>query len=48
MRNSDAIALARTLLSPSAQDLKEGRIHVSQAIGLEKTVNPVEAKSKLK
>ena len=47
-RNTDAIALARTLLSPSAEDLHEGGIHVSQAIGLEKTANPVEAKSKLK
>jgi hypothetical protein len=47
-RNSDAIALARTLLSPSAEDLQEGGIHVGQAIGLEKAVNPVEAKSKLK
>jgi len=27
-RNSDAIALARALLSPSAEDLKEGGIHV--------------------
>jgi hypothetical protein len=46
-RNSDAIALARTLLSPSAEDLKEGGIHVSQANGLDNAVNPIEAKSKL-
>jgi hypothetical protein len=46
-RNSDAIALARTLLSPSTEDLQEGGVHVSQAIGLEKAVNPIEAKSKL-
>jgi hypothetical protein len=46
-RNSDAIALARTLLYPSAEDLQEGGIHVSQAIRLEKAVNPMEAKSKL-
>jgi len=42
-RNSDAIILARTLLSPSAEDLN---VHVSQAIGLDKAVNPVQAKSK--
>ena len=46
-RKSDAIALARTLLSPTAEDLKEGGIHVSQAIGLDKAVNPIQAKSKL-
>ena len=46
-RNSDAISLARTLLSPTAEDLKEGGIHVSQAIGLDKAVNPIQAKSKL-
>ena len=45
-RNSDAIALARTLLSPSAEDL-HGGVHVSQAIGLEKVINPIQAKSKL-
>eukprot|EP00985_Skeletonema_marinoi_P000516 scaffold194_cov80-Skeletonema_marinoi.AAC.1 len=32
-RKSDAIALAR---APSAEHLKEGGVHVSQAIGLEK------------
>jgi hypothetical protein len=47
-RNSDASALRRTLLSPSAADLQERGIHVSHAIGLEMTVNPIEAKSKLK
>lgn len=42
---SDAIILARTLLATSsAQDLKNDGIHVSQAIGLEKVVNPIEAK----
>jgi hypothetical protein len=46
-RNSDAIALARTLLPPSAEDLHEGGVHVSQAIGLEKVINPIQAKSKL-
>jgi hypothetical protein len=46
-RNSNAIALAWRLLSPSAEDLQEGGIHVSQAIGLDKAVNPVQAKSKL-
>jgi hypothetical protein len=46
-RTSDAIALARTLLSPSDEDLKEGGIHVRQAIGLEKAANPIEAQSKL-
>jgi hypothetical protein len=46
-RNSDAISLARTLLFPTAEDLKGGGVHVSQAIGLEKAVNPIEAKSKL-
>jgi len=43
-RNSDAISLARTLLSPTAEDLKGEGVHVSQAIGLEKAVNPIEAK----
>jgi len=39
-RDADAITLARTLLSPSAEDLREGGVHVSQVIGLEKAVNP--------
>eukprot|EP00984_Skeletonema_dohrnii_P026201 scaffold15512_cov90-Skeletonema_dohrnii-CCMP3373.AAC.2 len=43
-RKSDAIALARILLAPSAEHLKEGGVHVSQAIGLEKLVNPIQAK----
>ena len=47
-RNSDASALRRTLLSSSAADLQERGIHISQAIGLEMAVNPLEAKSKLK
>ena len=44
-RKSDATTLARTLLAPSAEHLKEGDVHVSQAIGLEKLVNPIQAKS---
>eukprot|EP00985_Skeletonema_marinoi_P024066 scaffold16477_cov83-Skeletonema_marinoi.AAC.1 len=44
-RKSDAIALARILLAPSAEHLKEGGVHVSQAIGLEKLLNPIQAKS---
>jgi hypothetical protein len=47
-RNIDASALRRTLSSSSAADLQERGIHVSQAIGLEKAVNPIEAKSKFK
>jgi hypothetical protein len=35
----DAYAVARTLLSPSAEDLEEG-IDVSEVVGLEKLVNP--------
>jgi hypothetical protein len=37
----DARALALTLLSPSAKDLEEG-IEVSEVIGLEKHVNPIQ------
>jgi hypothetical protein len=44
-RKSDAIALTRILLAPSSEHLKEGGVHVSQAIGLEKLVNPSQAKS---
>ena len=47
-RNIDASALRRTLSSSSAADLQERGIHISQAIGLEMAVNPLEAKSKLK
>jgi hypothetical protein len=43
--NQDASALARTLLFPSAKDLEEGGIHVSQAVGLDKHVNPIERRS---
>jgi hypothetical protein len=45
-RDADAITLARTLLSASAEDLKEGGVHVSQAIGLERKVNPTQARGK--
>jgi hypothetical protein len=45
---ADAITLARTLLSPSAEDLREGGVHVSQVIGLEKAVNPTQARGKSK
>ncbi len=42
------MALAMKLLCPSADDLKRGGIHVSQAIGLEKTVmNPMQAEHEL-
>mmetsp|Transcript_3083 Transcript_3083/g.4740 ORF Transcript_3083/g.4740 Transcript_3083/m.4740 type:complete len:162 (-) Transcript_3083:63-548(-) len=47
-RKSDATTLARTLLAPSAEHLKEGDVHVSQAIGLEKLVNPIQAKKERK
>jgi hypothetical protein len=47
-RDADAITLARTLLSPSAEDLREGGVHVSQVIGLEKAVNPTQARGKSK
>ena len=47
-RDSDAVTLARTLLTPSAEDLNEGGIHVSQVIGLEKAVNPTQARGKSK
>ncbi len=40
----DASALAQTLLHPSAKDLEEG-IHVSQAVGLDKHVNPIGRRS---
>jgi len=33
-RRSDAIDLGRILLAPSAEDLMEGGVHVSQAVGL--------------
>ena len=47
-RTFDAIAitLRRKLLAPSAEDLREGGLHVSQAVGLEKLINPIQAKSK--
>ena len=41
-RDQDAAALARTLLAPSAEDLKEGGLIVSKATGLERVVNPIE------
>jgi len=37
----DASALAQTLLSPSAKDLEEG-VDISQAVGLDKHVNPIQ------
>ena len=40
MMKRDAAALAQTLLSPSAKDLEEG-IDISQAVGLDKHVNPM-------
>ncbi len=47
-RDSDAVTLAKKLLTPSAEDLNEGGIHVSQVIGLEKAVNPTQARGKSK
>eukprot|EP00985_Skeletonema_marinoi_P001764 scaffold701_cov102-Skeletonema_marinoi.AAC.1 len=44
-RKLDAIVLERTLLAPSAEDLTGGGVHVSQAVGLEKEVNHIPAKS---
>ena len=41
--NRDAYELAQTLLSPSDKVLQEG-IDISQAVGLEKVVNPIERK----
>eukprot|EP00985_Skeletonema_marinoi_P003667 scaffold1601_cov140-Skeletonema_marinoi.AAC.4 len=43
-RRSDAIDLGRILLAPSDEDLMEGGVHVSQAVGLEKAVNPIQAR----
>ena len=44
---SDAITLRRTLLAPSsAEVLENGGVHVSQAVGLEKILDPTEARSK--
>ena len=40
----DASALARTLLSPSAKDVEEG-IDISQAVGLDRHVNPIMRRS---
>ena len=47
-RNRDVVALARaTLLAPSVEDLEGGAVHTtSQAVGLERVVNPFQAKSK--
>lgn len=39
----DASALAQTLISPSGKDLEEG-IDVSQAVGLDRHVNPIQRK----
>jgi hypothetical protein len=49
-RDAAAITLAMTLLSPSAEDedLNEGGAHVSPVIGLEKAVNPAQARGKSK
>ena len=44
-RKLDAIVLERTLLAPSAEDLTGGGVHVRQAVGLEKEVNHIPAKS---
>ena len=41
MMKRDAAALAQILLSPSAKDLEEG-IDMSQAVGLDKHVNPIQ------
>ena len=43
MMKRDAAALAQTLLSPSAKDLEEG-IDMSEAVGLDKHVNPIQRK----
>eukprot|EP00986_Skeletonema_menzelii_P000748 scaffold212_cov138-Skeletonema_menzelii.AAC.1 len=43
-RTLDAATLRRTLLEPSAEDLEDGGVHVSQAVGLEKALNPTEAR----
>ncbi len=40
-RGRDARALAQTLMSPSEKVLREGSIDISQAVGLEKSVNPI-------
>ena len=40
-RDRDAHALAQTLMSPSETVLREGGIDISQAVGLEKSVNPI-------
>ena len=45
-RTLDAATIRRTLLEPSAEDLEDGGVHVSQAVGLEKALNPTEARSK--
>ena len=42
----DAAALRRILLSASTEDLKEGGFHASQAVGLEKALDPTQSKSK--
>ena len=41
-RTADAVTLRRTLLS-SAEDLGDEVLHVSQAVGLERVINPTHA-----
>ena len=43
---SDAATLRRILLSPPTEILENGGVHVSQAVGLEKILDPTEARSK--
>ena len=45
-RRLDATNLRRTLLTSTAGDLDDGGVHGSQVAGLEKAVDPAQAKSK--
>ena len=45
-RRLDASNLRRTLLTSTAKDLDEGGVHGSQVAGLEKAVDPAQARSK--
>ena len=38
--------LRRTLRARSAEHIKEGGVHVSQAVGLEEALDPTDARSK--
>ena len=45
-RNLDATTLRKMLHTPSTEDFKQARVHGCQAVGLEKALDPTQARSK--